>query len=61
MKRSNPFRVEQKVKGNQGNNNETMKGRLLQNKYWGYNTEVNPKEQDPGEPRKKVNNLSMIV
>ena len=33
MKRSNPFRVEQKVKENQGNNNETMKGRLLQNKY----------------------------
>ena len=29
MKRSNPFRVEQNVKGNQANNNETMKGSLL--------------------------------
>ena len=53
MKRSNPFRVEQKVKGNQGNNNETMKGRLLWNKYQGYNTEVNPKEQDRGGTKEK--------
>ena len=30
MKRSNPFRVEQKVKGNQGNNNETMKATVEQ-------------------------------
>ena len=53
MKRSNPFRVEQKVKGNRGNNNETMKGSLLQNKYQGYNTEINPNEQDRERTKEK--------
>ena len=53
MKRSNPFRVEQQVKGNQGNNNEAMKGRLLQNKYQGYNAEINPKEQDRERTKEK--------